>query len=364
MNILNLPRPLARTSLTGSDLQEIHEALVRSYEPEALALRVLFKWGIRLDWEMDVTQGGRRAIYGRLLKWTEEQGRTRDLLALAWTGASGNDFLLAAASRLLTDLPALQGLYDPPLGAQAPTLPKSELEAVVSERSRLQDYGEFLSRVTALGSGICNVETPGGGSGTGFLVGRRHVLTNHHVVKLAIANRPLGEQIKCRFDYHRQADGGVSSGLGVGLAADWLGGFSPHAQSDETGMGEPSAGQLDYALLRLADAMPDDRPAFGLPIKPSVVAPGDVALIAQHPGGDPLSVAYGVITEFPATGLRYRYNVTTERGSSGAPVLSADLDLIGLHHAADPTNSPRFNQAIPLFLVARDLASRHDLDAL
>ena len=50
-----------------------------------------------------------------------------------------------------------------------------------------------------------------------------------------------------------------------------------------------------------------------------------------------------------------RYDVTTASGSSGSPCLPFDLDIIGLHHAAEPASNPRYNQAIPLWAIAKDL---------
>ena len=76
-------------------------------------------------------------------------------------------------------------------------------------------------------------------------------------------------------------------------------------------------------------------------------------------------IAMGIVVEFPATGLRYRYNTTTGPGASGAPVFSADVDLIGLHHAADPDRAPEYNQAVPTWRVARALVDAGQvLDAL
>jgi len=44
-------------------------------------------------------------------------------------------------------------------------------------------------------------------------------------------------------------------------------------------------------------------------------------------------------------------------GPALAPA-AADLDIVGLHHAAEPKHNPAYNQAVPLWLVARDLAGK------
>ena len=111
--------------------------------------------------------------------------------------------------------------------------------------------------------------------------------------------------------------------------------------------------ELDTALPELV------RGWFDLPDKAPIIARGDAAMIPQHPAGRPLEVAYGRVLEFPGGGRRYRYDVTTEGGSSGSPVFDTDLTLFGLHHAADPTGAPDYNQAVPLWRVARDLQAHN-----
>ncbi len=358
---LELPEGLDRTPLQPEDLAQIHEALWRAYDVEAFDLRLGFKWGFRVDQEVD-GGGGSKKVFGRLLDWAEQEGRGRDLLALAWTGKPGNPHLRAAAERLLPDLEAAKALYAPK-PSFAP-LAQDRLEALVSKRSKIVDFTQFQARLTRLAGAICRIEDAGGARGTGFLVGRQHVLTNYHVVAAAIADRSLGARIVCRFDYRRDADMNTTAGVEVRLAEDWCVDSLPYSQSDVTGAGEPTAGELDFALLKLAAPVSAERQSLDLKSAPPVVVPGDVALVAQHPSGDPLSVACGVVTAFPANGLRYRYNVTTAPGASGSPVLSADLDVIGLHHAADPAQAPSFNQAVPLHVIARTLAGRLDLAAL
>lgn len=338
------PRPLE-----PADFEAINEGLVRAYTVEALSQRLGYKLGLRPAYEIDTT-GGSRQVFDRLINWADSEGRARDILAVAWSGKPGNGTLAAAAQRVLT--PAEQA-WAMDLYGQGKLPPReASLEAAVTARSRLFDFDAFLSRYKSVGDAICKVETPAM-TGTGFLVGRSSVLTNFHVIEQAKQNGLLGEQITCRFDVHSARLKDDPDGDPVALRTDWLAASSPYSASDISGRDAPSAAELDFALLRLAGPVAAERSALPFPAKPPSVRPGDIAMIAQHPGGQPLSIAYGSVTDFPASGLRYRYDVTTEPGSSGAPVFSADLDLIGLHHAADPQSNPRYNQAIPLYLVAR-----------
>src|SRR6202011_4123925 len=85
----------------------------------------------------------------------------------------------------------------------------------------------------------------------------------------------------------------------------------------------------------------------------------DFIVIPQHAAGEKLTIAWGSVVAFPGSGNRLRYDATTAGGSSGSPCFTADLDIVGLHHAAEPIHNPTFNQAVPLWLIARDLEAKN-----
>ena len=364
MSELAAPIP-AEGPLEPGDLERLHQAILAGY-PDADDLEILLshKWGVRLSDQVYLEQPNRK-IANDLVKWAEAEGRTRELLGLLWSGRPGNPYLRPLAEQLLGDLEPVAARYGARASAEAPAAPaitRSNLEKTVTERSRLSDFGAFLARLGAISASVCRVETPLS-KGTGFLVGRRHVLTNFHVVRDAAAMGAEGAQIACRFDYDK--DAGDQGGVALPAADEWLAAQSPFSQSDLGGTGSPAPGELDFALIRLAEPVDAARPHLALRPDPPIVAPLDIAIIVQHPGGDPLMIAMGIVVEFPATGLRYRYNTTTGPGASGSPVFSADVDLIGLHHAADPDRTPEYNQAVPTWRIARALADAgHKLDEL
>jgi hypothetical protein len=134
--------------------------------------------------------------------------------------------------------------------------------------------------------------------------------------------------------------------------------LSPYSDSDLSGTGDPQDDQLDYALLPLAERPGDARGWYALDPLPRLLALNDFLFVCQHAGGQMLQLAMGTITDFPGKALRIRYDVTTEPGSSGSPCFSAELDPVGLHHAADPAATPTYNQAVPLWLIARDAKAK------
>jgi len=346
--------------LTPQALEEIQAAIVHGYNLAALNQQLRYKWGMKLGDEINVAQGFKYVV-GDLLAYAEGQGKVPELLALAVSGRPQNPLLSTAAGRYLAE-PAQAASYGDPAASALP----GSLEALVTSRSRLFSFGEFLTRVRAIGTRLCRIEPGDGRNGTGWLVGASHLLTNYHVVERAISGERAPDQFVCRFDFWSEQEGaGEPAGTPVGLAANWLAASSPYSPSDLSGAGEPAATELDYALLNLAEPMGNaalpgggTRGWFEFGPEAPIVARADAAMIPQHANGRPLEVAFGRVLEFPGAGMRYRYDVTTEGGSSGSPVFNADLTLLGLHHAADPQGQPDYNQAVPLWRIARDLAGR------
>lgn len=355
--------------LSPEDREAFHRAILEAY-PDVGDLEILFahQWGLSIDEEVLLDQP-RKKVANDLLKWVRGHGREHELLGLLWYGRPGNPYLHALGERLLGDLAPIAARYEraPALApAPPPVVTRQVLEKVVTERSRLVDVGQFTSRLERASAAVCRVETPSS-KGTGFLVGRRHVLTNFHVIEEAKQAAAQGEQILCRFDYEQDERGVISGGHSLAAApeAGWLGPHSPYSRSDVTGTGSPAPDELDYALIRLAEEVDGGRPRLALSRDLPVVEPLDYLLIIQHPHGGPKKLAIGTVVELPETGLRYRYNVTTHPGTSGAPVFSADMLLVGLHHAADPAENPVYNQAVPIWRVARAIATdQAGLDAL
>ncbi len=69
------------------------------------------------------------------------------------------------------------------------------------------------------------------------------------------------------------------------------------------------------------------------------------------------------VTAVNPTVTRLRHKTATLPGSSGAPCFNANLDLVALHHAGDPAETPgrpaEYNQAIPIGAIIALLTTRH-----
>lgn len=103
---------------------------------------------------------------------------------------------------------------------------------------------------------------------------------------------------------------------------------------------QPSDG-TDPALLRLA------KPLAGraLKVRVSTVEQGEQVFLLHHPQGQPeqkLSIGRLVGQE----GVWLRYDADTENGSGGAPILTSEWAVVGMHVKSDPANLAdlRFNE--------------------
>jgi hypothetical protein len=363
------------------------EAILSAFNERQLASLLRFKGGMVLDEVVDTGQPYRLVAEDLVV----ELGRNDDLdrlVSIALRERPGNPKL-----QKLAQTRGLPGLPEPPAAAAGPSQPAlgtmadfvgaarkmrpadaalaaaaakvpagsapanapaadGVLEAQIARRSVLIDFGRFGRRMDQIEKRICLVRTPEK-LGTGFLVGPAMVLTNFHVVEGLLRSRYAFGGVECRFDYNSTTEDPRRVGLAGPPVAS-----APYGESDLRGEGSPATGELDYALLPLAEPLGmEGRGWYALDPFPRLVALNDFIFVCQHAKGNELQLAFGTVTDFPANALRIRYDVTTEGGSSGSPCFTPELDLVGLHHAAEPGSQPHYNQGVPLWLVAKHAAA-------
>ena len=351
------------TNVTDTQKQALRGAILHAYPNfDFLYLRLSDKWGFRVDDYMDIGRG-KVLIIEDIVRQVEGEGRILDLLAVTWSDKPQNPRLKALADELLVDQAGVLAKYAP-----APAIPSAvpatrpSLEKLVETRSRLLNLAEFQQGIERLSDALCRISAPTV-KGTGFLVGRRTVLTNFHVMKEAIQHSLDGSKLLFEFDY--RGDGPPAFSLQAAAGVAWKGPNRPYSHSDLTGLGDPAPDELDFALVTLASDVPADRLPLAWPIAPPIVSQRDFIVIGQHPQGEVAKIAFGEVLAYPGSGLRYRYDVTTEPGSSGSPVLTLDQQLVALHHAGDPQYQPKYNQGVPIWLIMQALKGEGiDLAAL
>jgi hypothetical protein len=343
---------------TGNN--SLEDALLQAFSMESMKRMLRRRLGIILEQELD-THRGTKYIFGDLVQLSTDEGWRDDLVRGALSENPGNPRLKIAAQALNISRPSRT--TDAPTGSvPVARLDRGRLEKTARERGVMIKFEEYATKLSALARRMCLIEIPtGSGEGTGWLVAPDLVLTNYHVIKAVRENRVAVADVTCRFDYFKEGVGGVSSGL----AAQWLRDWSPYAAGDERADApEPTAEQVDYALIQLARPVGDEevegakRGWVSVQAAPPAVIAEDIVMVPQFPDGRSLELSFGKALEYNKSGTRLRYDANTEVGASGSPAVTMTIEPFGLHHAAAPGRS-LYNQCVPLRLIIQRMLRRN-----
>lgn len=158
-------------------------------------------------------------------------------------------------------------------------------------------------------------------NGTGWLIGGRHIITNHHVIKARDHDERhnqadfelQGKETIVQFDYNHERSE-IENKRVKSLVA-----------SNET---------LDYAILELVD----DTGREPLPLLNRTLTLTQGTYIpmnlVQHPGGrhKKLGIRNNLLAQVKGDDIAYFTD--TEPGSSGSPVCTDDWHVVGIHKAS------------------------------
>jgi V8-like Glu-specific endopeptidase len=191
------------------------------------------------------------------------------------------------------------------------------LERLIVDESTLLDIA-FLRRGIELSAAVARllVTVPNGDRyyGTAFRISDDLLLTNHHVLYERTSEAPASA-VEAWFGYENDVAGQLLAPTVVTCLP-------------ETIVGDK---QRDWAVIRVATAMPPGTPVIELD-RAAPVRPDDRVYIIQHPNGGTKKI--GMIHNV----VRYvdndviQYWTDTEAGSSGSPVFNERWHLVALHH--------------------------------
>jgi len=282
-----------------------------------------------------------------------DQGGTRPLIvvvdnALAYVPAGGDVAReLNEVKRLLAE--HYGGDAQAPIAATSQDL--KELEALVFGRYRDTRLAfAFITAAERTARSVMRLTVPrifdgvqqaGVGYGTGWLIARGVVITNHHVID----NRDIqmgeshaspedfkaqAEATEAWLDYYQEIGGNPLKCAGAHLLASSL--------------------ALDYAVIELVEAAKvADRAPLPTVGQQSALVRGSRMNIVQHARGGPLQ--YAIRNNFfvrPGDTPQFiRYQTDTEPGASGSPVCDDTWHVVGLHHASTTVPVGQLSQTVP-----------------
>ncbi len=256
-------------------------------------------------------------------------------------------FNVAAKKLLLPALIDATAAYSPAFGMrlgelrqQTPALPRSAAsrpapgdykgfsDGARRERQIVQGLPTLLDvRFLALGvaraKAVCRIEARLNSStdslGTGFRIGERRILTNHHVVFDEEAGDAPAESVQVQFGKELGVDGVPL----IPVTINGLGGAALRGERAD-----------DWAIVDLAEAPPADVPILRIDGPRVPVRVDDRVAIVQHPKGldKKIGLTHNLVRYVDSTVVQYWTD--TDEGSSGAPVFNEAWEVVALHHAS------------------------------
>lgn len=326
--------------LPAEPFRLLKEALKESFSGDEM--RSFLREQMGADPEDIIPDGkARDAAFSAVIAYFERRDRVTELVAKAVVERPDSDSLRRASGAI--EVPEPSRKVD---GRVEVTR-----ERIVQGELRMLHMGHWVAGLTRAARAVGHLDAPGK-IGTAFLVGGDLALTNYHVVdglidgaRVAPGSKGVepgsalpavaGRDFLVVDDFLSPADGAPMVASKFDLAADtsWLVAASPLEA-------------LDFALVRLSQDAANQtvressiegprgflRPA---PDRSDALKVGETVILLHHPQGQRLRMTLGSVLDLdPATGS-FRHSANTLVGSSGAPVFTADLQLVGLHYGSD-----------------------------
>jgi endonuclease G len=168
-------------------------------------------------------------------------------------------------------------------------------------------------------------------NGTGWLIGRDLIITNHHVINA----RETGEAPAASNDLDKQS-------IGVSVLFDFDSDGSPTENLSVSKL-EVADPKLDYAILRLHKIPTNRQPLSSSMQDPTMTPTSYVPMnIIQHPRGLPKRIAFRNNLLSGCELDSFRYFTDTDFGSSGSPVCDDAWRVVGLHRGAQQVSGVKF----------------------
>lgn len=217
----------------------------------------------------------------------------------------------AATFRNLVTRRARQLNIEADLSLRSSETHRKKLEKKILEKvNRTADFlpASFLEDGASRASSVCRIVLPRS-LGTGFLVARNFIMTNHHVLRAEAA----AEGATAQFDFETG-----KTPIMVALRPDRF------FVTDR---------ELDFTIVACEGRGIEEIPTVQLRRNPALVTRSERVNIIQHPRGRNKEIAIHDNHVERVMSSVLKYKTDTEPGSSGSPVFNNDWELVALHHA-------------------------------
>jgi Trypsin-like peptidase domain/Effector-associated domain 1 len=305
-----------------------------AYPTQQKATILLAKTGIPapdIEWK-----GGMRDVWYNIMLTAASAGKSRRLAEIAL----GDPAIAGYHSRL-------RGLIgDKPVEEAAPVETVHPVwegdELVTGDQPTFVDVCFFAEGLRVASSVVLLSTVNRSGKtfyGSGLLIAKDLVLTNHHVLYDQKDDNSPSTQVEIRFNYEKKLSGKMKK-------SDYYAGDVSTIKGDR---------EHDWAVIRIKEALRAEYPILSL--EPSMPArQGDYVFIVQHPNGGPKQLGWA------DDGLVH-YLTDTSPGSSGSPVFNREWQVVALHHRgikADPAKgiTARKNEGIAIGRVVEGLKAK------
>lgn len=331
--------------ISGAERTALRAGLNQAFQTyEALRRMARDHLDFDLNMRTHAGVGVAQAVDELIDEMSESKGRSgiAQLIESARAERPDNPVLRAAEQQILGTADPMGDVY-PPAALADKLKTREAFERVIVDAAGFPSFADVLSRLGAAEYRVCVIDyrLQNGERicGTGFLVSNDIIMTNHHVIDEADKERLSGKSFSVTFGYRSKATQVTHYTL---VTHDWLLAFDT---------------LLDYALLKV-DGTPGTDPLVErgtaergffklINETPTEIEP---LLILQHPfnkiEGNPatlrLTVGFANRPELSQPSYVLRHSANTDEGSSGSPVFSGRIDLIGLHN----WGGPKHNEAI------------------
>lgn len=298
-----------------SNLTNLREILTGLYDERDLARKVAKDAGI--NWSRAApTNGNMQTLWQGVVNEARLQGQVEKLVETA-----AKEFP-SQAEELRNTLTVAQPTVESPFNIRdmqwKSEVPTDQQERIIGKQSTLLPIG-FLELGLKRASSVVRIVTADGLSGSGFLVDKNLIVTNHHVLK----DEAAASGATVQFNFEKSIEG-----LDKPITSTK---FRPD-------LGFKTSKDNDWTVVKLDGDMNSKWGA--IPLKPAQVAKEDRVVIIQHPGGGPKQIAlsHNLVTFVNNDVIQYLSD--TMPGSSGAPVFNESWEVVALHHSGGWLREP------------------------